>query len=83
LQAGIAEKNLMRLQDLLKINGVSQQEIDNAENQLNNIASDILLLKANLKKTEIRAPFSGKIGLTNASIGSYASPGNVLPVYRN
>jgi len=78
LQAGIAEKNLMRLQDLLKINGVSQQEIDNAENQLNNIASEILLLKANLKKTEIRAPFSGKIGLTNASIGSYASPGNVL-----
>lgn len=78
LQANIAEKNLKRLHDLLKINGVSQQEIDNAENQLNNIVSEISLLKANLKKTEIWAPFSGKIGLTNASVGSYASPGNSL-----
>lgn len=78
LQTSIAKRNLDRLQDLLKINGVSQQEYDNADNQVNNIASDLNLIKANLKKTEIFAPFSGTIGLTNASLGSYVSPGNTI-----
>lgn len=78
LQATIANRNLARLKDLLKINGVSQQEYDNAENSLNNIASDLNLIKANLKKTEIFAPFSGTIGLTNASPGAYVSPGNSI-----
>lgn len=78
LQYRIAAKNVERLQNLLKINGVSQQEIDIAENQLNNIQSDVEIIKANLKKTEIRAPFSGKIGLTNASPGSFASMGSPL-----
>lgn len=75
LQSSIARRNLDRLKDLLKINGVSQQEYDNAENQLNNIGSDLSLIQANLKKTEIYAPFSGTIGLTNASLGAYVSPG--------
>lgn len=83
LQAKIAQKNLERLKELLKINAVSQQEIDNAENQANNIQSEIDLLKANLKKTEIIAPFSGRIGLTNASLGAYVSPGTTLASLQN
>lgn len=78
LQAKIAAKNLERLRDLLKINGISQQELDIAENNLNNIETEMDLIRANLKKTEIRAPFSGKIGLTNASQGSFASMGNQI-----
>lgn len=75
LQAEIARKNVSRLKELVKINGVSQQELDNAENQLNNIQSDLNLIQANLRKTKILAPFSGTIGLTNASLGSYVTPG--------
>lgn len=78
LQISIAQRNLDRLKDLLKINGVSQQEYDNADNAVNNIESDLNIIKANLKKTEIFAPFSGTIGLTNASLGSYVSPGNTI-----
>lgn len=75
LQADIADKNLKRLRDLLAIKGVSQQEVDNAENTLNNIESDLDIVKANLKKTTLYAPFSGQIGLTNATIGSFANVG--------
>jgi membrane fusion protein (multidrug efflux system) len=76
LQLGMAKKNLSRLQDLLKINGVSQQEVDNAENQINNIQSDLKIYEANLRKTQLLAPFSGTIGFTNASLGAYINPGN-------
>lgn len=78
LQANIAKTNVNRLKELVKINGVSQQELDNAENQLNNIQSDLNLINANLRKTKILAPFSGTIGLTNASLGSYATPGTAI-----
>lgn len=78
LQLEIAKRNLNRFSDLVKINGVSQQEVDNAENQVNNIRSEINLIKAQLKKTEIFAPFSGVVGLTNASLGSYTSPGTAI-----
>ena len=76
LQVSIAKKNVERLKELIKINAASQQELDNAENQVNNIVSDLSLIQANLKKTKILAPFSGTIGLTNASAGTYVNPGN-------
>jgi len=78
LQLEISKKNVIRLSELLKINAVSQQEIDNAENSVNNIQSDLNLLEANLLKTKIRAPFSGTIGLTNASVGTYINPGSAV-----
>ena len=78
LQTGIAKKNIERLKDLVKINAASQQELDNAENLANNITSDLNLIQANLKKTKILAPFSGTIGLTNASVGSYVNSGNAV-----
>ena len=76
LQQAIAKKNVERLKELVKINAASQQELDNAENQVNNIVSDLNLIQANLKKTKLLAPFSGTIGLTNASAGTYVNPGN-------
>lgn len=73
-QKSIAEKTLDRLQKLLAANGTGQQEVDNAQNQLNNIAADIELTNAQLTKTEIRAPFSGRLGLRNVSPGAYVQP---------
>jgi membrane fusion protein (multidrug efflux system) len=78
LQLAIARKNLERLEELFKSNGVSRQEIDNAENQVNNIKSDLKIYQANLRKTTLTAPFAGMAGLTNASVGSYVNPGNPI-----
>lgn len=78
LQKETAEKTESRLKQLLAINGVGQQEYDNALIQLNNIKADIELLQAQISKTEIRAPFDGIIGLKNVSIGAFVTPSTAI-----
>ena len=74
LQKEAAEKTETRLKQLLTINGIGQQEYDNAVTQLNNIKADMDLTQAQISKTEVRAPFNGVVGLKNVSIGAYVSP---------
>lgn len=78
LQKETAEKTEARLKQLLSINGIGQQEYDNALIQLNNIKADIELVQANISKTEIRAPFDGTVGLKNVSNGAYVSPATTI-----
>lgn len=78
LQRETAEKTENRLKQLLAINGVGQQEYDNALIQLNNIKADIELLQAQISKTEIRAPFDGIVGLKNVSEGAYVTPATAI-----
>lgn len=73
-QKETAEKTEQRLKQLLAINGVGQQEYDNAVTQLNGIKADIEFTNAQISKTEIRAPFNGMVGLRNVSLGAYVSP---------
>lgn len=82
-QYAIAESNEKRLLQLLKINGVSQQEYDLALNTLQNVSADMELVKAQIDKTEIRAPFSGKLGLRNISMGAYVNPSTVITSLQN
>jgi membrane fusion protein (multidrug efflux system) len=78
VQLAMAEKTVERYGQLLKINGISQQEYDLAVLQVNNIRADIQLLKTTIDKTELRAPFSGKLGLKNVSAGAYITPATVI-----
>jgi membrane fusion protein (multidrug efflux system) len=78
LQKETAQKTEKRLAQLLTINGVGQQEYDNALTQLNNIVADIEILEAQISKTEIRAPFNGIVGLRHVSNGAYITPATVM-----
>ena len=69
-----ASRNESRQKDLLSINGVSRQEYEEAFNQLRSLEADQDLIKSNLSKTEIRAPFDGVIGLKAVSNGAYLPP---------
>lgn len=82
VQLDIAKKTLERQQELLKIQGISQQEVDLSELQVNNIMADIELVKVNISKTEIRAPYAGGLGLRNVSLGAYVSPTTLLTTLR-
>ncbi len=82
LQRETAEKTEARLKQLLAINGVGQQEYDNALIQLNNIKADIELMQANISKTEVRAPFDGVVGLKNVSEGAYVSPATAIATFQ-
>lgn len=74
-QIRLAEQKLKRLDQLLKISGISQEEYDMQENELQSLKSDEAFTQAQIAKTSIYAPFSGQAGLKNISEGSYVSPG--------
>ena len=78
VQQQIADKTEERQRELLKINGISQQDYDLSLLQLNNIKADIELLKVNIAKTEIKAPYTGRIGLRNISLGAFVTPSNII-----
>lgn len=78
VQQEIAAKTEERQKELLYINGISQQDYDLSLLQLNNIKADIALLKVNISKTEIKAPYKGRIGLRNVSLGAFVTPSNII-----
>lgn len=82
VQLQIAQKTLERQRELLKIQGISQQEVDLSELQVNNIKADMELVKVSISKTEIRSPYTGRLGLRNVSLGAYVSPTMVLSTLR-
>ncbi len=73
-QLSLAIKNEERLNKLLQINGINQADYDVALNAVNNIKADIDLLKAQIDKTIIKAPFTGMLGLRMVSPGAYVTP---------
>lgn len=74
VQLQINAKTAERQKELLTIGGISQQEYDLSELAVNNLRADIDLIRVNITKTEIRAPFNGRIGLKSISDGAYISP---------
>lgn len=73
LQRELAQKTEERQRDLLSINGISQQDYDLSQNQLQTINADIEMIESEISKTEIRAPFDGIIGLKTISTGAFIS----------
>ncbi len=78
-QAEITEQ---RLGDLLKVKGVSQQEYDLAVLQTQTLKSEMELVRINIRKTELRAPYDGVIGLRKISPGAYVTPSTAIAVIR-
>jgi membrane fusion protein, multidrug efflux system len=78
VQLKIAEQTEDRQEQLLKIQGISQQEYDLSLLQVSNLKADINIVREAVRKTEIRAPFSGKLGLRNISQGAYVTPATVV-----
>lgn len=78
LQLELAELREERQKNLLENRAIAQEDYDVALNQVNTIKAEIELIKAQIEKTEIRAPFDGVIGLRNVSEGSYISPTTVV-----
>jgi len=80
IQLALAEKTEERQSQLLKIQGISQQDYDISLLQVNSLKADIGILQTSISKTVVRAPFSGKLGLKNISIGAYVTPASVVAV---
>lgn len=70
----LKEENARRNENLLKKEAISQSDYDLSLTELNSVDADIEFLKEQIRKTEIRAPFAGKLGLRNISEGAYITP---------
>lgn len=82
VQLKIKEKTAQRNQELLAINGISQEEYDLSTLDVENLKADIEAVEIAISKTEIRAPYAGHVGLRNISLGSYLSPSDIITTIR-
>ncbi len=82
VQLQIKQKTEERNRELLKINGISQQEYDLSTLEVENLRADIESTEIAISKTEIRAPYTGVVGLRNISLGSYISPSDIVTTIR-
>jgi len=82
-QQQIVEQTQKRQSELMKVDGISHLDYDQTVLQLNSIKADIEVLKVQIRKTEVRAPFNGTIGLRNISIGAQITPATALATIRD
>jgi len=71
-----AEKDLLRKKALIEIKGLSQEELDNAENRVNMLKANIAELDVKIDNANIKAPFDGRLGLRMVSRGDFISTGS-------
>ena len=75
---GLSSENARRAKLLLEKEAISQEEFDVANAEYQSAQAQVHLIQAQLSKTIVRAPFSGKIGLRSISKGSYISPNTLI-----
>src|SRR5690625_4649203 len=63
-----------RQRQLLESGGASQEEYNATRNELNRIEAEVELVRAQIDRAELRAPFDGVLGLRYIDEGSYISP---------
>ena len=80
---GLARVQSERQQQLLKVQGASQEAYDVALNELKVLEAEAALINARLEKTRVRAPFDGRVGLRHISAGTYLTPGARVATLQN
>jgi membrane fusion protein (multidrug efflux system) len=78
LQIELAQKELDRKKELYKFKGISKEELDISENNYNTLKANQDLIKAQISKTELHAPFTGVVGLRMVSEGAFVSSTTII-----
>jgi membrane fusion protein (multidrug efflux system) len=74
----LSATNENRAKQLLKKGAISQEEYDTDLADLQSLRAQEQLIRAQLAKTSIIAPFSGKVGLRSISVGEYITPSTTI-----
>lgn len=72
-QVKLMQDRLFRAKALLEKEAVSKEAFQEAEANLAALQAEIEGIQAQIEQTELRAPFSGIIGLRQVSVGAYAT----------
>ncbi|GHB77878.1 efflux RND transporter periplasmic adaptor subunit [Persicitalea jodogahamensis] len=79
----LSEDNEFRQRRLLEKEAISQREYDISLTTVKTNQADIDNIKAQLTRTTIKAPFSGRLGLRYISEGSYVTPTSRITTLTN
>ena len=74
----LAKKKEARTRALLEKAGATAEELESAESSLKLSEASRELIRAQMAKTEIRAPFSGTLGVVDVSEGAWMTAGSEL-----
>ncbi len=74
----LASENERRAKLLLQKEAISQEEYDIASSDFRSAQAQTQLIQAQIAKTSVKAPFSGKIGLRSISKGTYVTPTTIV-----
>ena len=74
----LAQTQEKRLKEQVDAQAVSQRDYDAARADLQTAQAEADLAKAQLDKTEVRAPFGGSAGLRQVDLGAVLQPGTVV-----
>ena len=79
----LAEKKAARTKKLYEKDGATAEELESAESAVESAKASKELIEAQLKKTEIRAPFAGTLGVVEVSEGAWMTSGSAVATLTN
>jgi membrane fusion protein (multidrug efflux system) len=74
----LANTNVKRSRTLGAAGAESQSQLDTDENALAQAGAEIEVLRAQIARKTIRAPFSGRLGIRAVNLGQYLNPGTAI-----
>ncbi|MBA2431350.1 MAG: efflux RND transporter periplasmic adaptor subunit [Chthoniobacterales bacterium] len=81
-QLQLAQREGDRQETLAQRQAISRSEVDQAKSSVAVARAEVDLAKAELAKTEVRAPFSGVVGLRSVSVGGFVTPTTDIASFR-
>lgn len=75
-RAELARLNAARVRQLRSSDTLAQSDWDAADAQLKQASADVEALRAMIARKTLRAPFTGRLGIRQASLGQYLNNGN-------
>lgn len=73
-----AESDLSRKLGLLDIEGVSREEVERSQAEVSQLKAQVEELEVMIDLAHIRAPFSGRLGMRNFSLGAFLTQGETI-----
>ncbi len=70
----VMEQNVTRQTRLFERGAATQEDLDTARMQLNNLRAEMAAIEARIERTRVTAPFDGILGLKYVDVGSYITP---------
>lgn len=75
---GESRSQFNRSRELFATKALSQSQLEQIEATLRQNEARVAAAQARVNDTIVRAPFSGRVGLRNVSVGSYVTPATVI-----